>query len=81
MGNEQKRLLATIGWVALGISMLYVSYFEYVSWQETGIVTARREGFKMSGEGAISLLIGYVAMSLISFAFAFTTWLSKKKQK
>ncbi len=32
----------------------------------------------MSGDGAISLLIGYLAMSLVSFFFAYTEWRSNK---
>ncbi len=69
--------LKTIGWCVLGFGMLHVTYSEYQSWLNTGIVALRREGIRISGEGAIPVLFALLGLAAIFFALAFATWRSK----
>lgn len=72
--NRHVHVLKALGWSVLGGLMLRVTYLEYLSWETTGIVSARREGFRLSGGGAVSLLVGYISLSMLAFALAYAEW-------
>jgi hypothetical protein len=56
------------------VALLYVTHSEHVAWEATGWATARREGVRLSGIGAISLLLGYFGFALICFAMTYSYW-------
>ena len=74
MKQQTKKNLKTFAWLVSGLLMASVTYTEYQSWLETGIVAVRREGIRMTGNGAIAVLAAYSGMAIVFFALAYSTW-------
>lgn len=63
------QLFSAVLFLMLGAGMLWVSYEQYMAYLSTGSVSDGKHKITLSGDGAISLVLGYLGMALFGLAF------------
>jgi len=77
---ENKNVLWACLSLFISFVMLSRTYEEYNAYMAQGAVTSLKGELAVSGSGAISMLLGYLLITLVLFSYSFTFFRDKRKK-